>query len=134
MNHVAMLVIDELTIEDPTWEDVQRAILSLDGRTNTEAMLAPAPPKGPPEGDHHMGIGGGKDGRCVVYFTEDNLRFWNLEDATTRHGEHRIRMLVGGQEGEFRMRQCVPREWALKAARYYFEHGKRADDLPWTLA
>ena len=30
-------------------------------------------------------------------------------------------MIVGGQEGDYREEQCVPRQWALTAAKAYFE-------------
>jgi hypothetical protein len=132
MSFVATLTTDSETIVNPTWEQVEGALGSLDARTVTLVILAPAAPKGPPDGDHHMGIGGGEDGRCIVYVTADNLHFWNLEDTTKSKSETRILMLVGGQEGDYRDAQCVPREWALKAAREYFEHGTRATDLPWT--
>ena len=133
MSFVTILATDAHTIENPRWEDVEKAILSLDGTAATEVMLAPAPPKGPPDGDHHMGIGGGKDGRCIVYVTEDNLTFWNLEDAAKSQESKCLRMLIGGQQGDYREAQCVPREWALKAAREYFDHGWKVDDLTWTL-
>jgi hypothetical protein len=132
MSFVATLTTDADTIVNPTWEQVEMAVGSLDARNVTLVILSPAHPKGPPDGDHHMGIGGGRDGRCVVYLTEDNVHFWNLEDRTNSKSEQRILMLVGGQEGDYRDAQCVPREWALKAAREYFEHGARAADLPWS--
>lgn len=131
MSFVSTLVTDKGTIEHPTWEDVEGAIQDLDAESATVVMLAPAPPLGAPEGDRHMGIGGGKDDKCIVYLTEDNLHFWNLEDPTSRSAAKPVRMLVGGQEGEFCEGQCVPREWAMKAAREYFESGGRAAGLNW---
>lgn len=133
MSFVTMLATDTARIDNPTWEDVERAIHALDGTAITEVMLSPPPPKGPPEGDHHMGIGGGKDGCCIVYITEDNLHFWNLRDTAKKNKEKSIRMTVGGQEGDYYEAQCVPREWALKVARDYFDHGRRADSVTWVL-
>jgi hypothetical protein len=131
MSFVTTLTTDTGTIEYPSWEEIEKAISALDGKNLTLVMLAPAAPKGPPSGDHHMAIGGGKDGRCVIYITEDNLHFWNLEDASKRGIKRRIEMIVGGQEGDYDEAQCVSREWALKAARAYFERGAPAGDLPW---
>ena len=133
MSFVNMITTDAETIESPRWEDVENAILSLDGTAVTEVMLAPAQPKGPPDGDHHMGIGGGKNGMYIVYMTEDNFNFWNLEDTTKSREDKSIIMLIGGQQGDYREAQCVPREWALKAAREYFDHGRRVDGLTWML-
>jgi hypothetical protein len=131
MSFVTRLTTETGSTENPTWEDVEGAILALDADTRTEVMLAPTAPQGPPEGDHHMGIGGGKDGMCIVYMTEDNLQFWNLEDPSKGEETRRVRMLIGGQEGEYRQAQCVPREWALRAAREYVESGRRTADLTW---
>jgi hypothetical protein len=131
MSFVETLTTDVGPIKNPTWEDVEKAISALDAKNLTLVMLAPAAPKGPPDGDQHMAIGGGKDGRYVVYMTDDNLHFWNLEDATKSRSDRRILMLIGGQEGDYREAQCVPKPWALKAAREYFEHGVRASNLSW---
>jgi hypothetical protein len=106
MSFVAMMTTDADTIVNPRWEQVEAAVGSLDARNMTLVILAPAAPKGPPNGDHHMGIGGGKDDRCVVYLTENNLHFWNLEDVAKSKSETRILMLVGGQEGDYREAQC----------------------------
>jgi hypothetical protein len=80
MSFVAALTTDTKTIKKPTWVDVEREVGALDARTQTLVVLAPPPPKGAPEGDHHLAIGGGGEGRFIVYTTEDNLDFWNLAD------------------------------------------------------
>lgn len=131
MNFVNVLTTENITIHAPTWEDIAQAIVALDAKTLTLVMLSPASPKGPPDGDHHMAIGGGWNDRHVVYITEDNLRFWNLEDRTKPGAEQRILMRVGEQDGDYREAQCISREWALAAARRYFQDGLRAENLPW---
>ncbi|XXY44275.1 Imm1 family immunity protein [Sorangium sp. So ce269] len=132
MSFVATLTTDAGTIRNPNWTDAEAAICALDAKNQALVILAPGAPQGPPDGEHHMAIGGGKDGRCVVYTTEDNIHFWNLEDRPKNDTGLRILMMIGGQEGDYRETQCVPREWAIKAAREYFQHGTRASDLPWT--
>lgn len=131
MSFVKTMNTDVGTVVNPTWDDVEKAIVDLNAKDMTLIMLAPARPKGPPDGESQMGIGGGKDNRCVVFMTDDNLSFWNLEDPAGR-ADKRVLMLVGGQEGDYREAQCVPRAWALEAAREYFKSGGRADGLPWT--
>jgi hypothetical protein len=133
MSFVSTLTTDTKTITNPTWADVEREIDALDGRTRTLVILAPAPPKGPPKGDHHLTVGGGADERFVVYTTEDNLTFWNMTDPEKRRSDRKIPMVIGGQEGEYRESQLVPRELALRAARQYIEDGSRALDLTWTV-
>ena len=131
MSYVAKLTTDTGTVANPTWGDVERAIGALDARAQTLVILSPVPPKGAPEGDHHMAIGGGEDGRFIVYTTKDNQHFWNLMDPMKRGVDRKVRMLIGGQEGEYREGQFVSRELALRAARRYVEDGSRAPDLTW---
>ena len=132
MSFVATLTTDTKTIKSPTWDDVEREITLLNARTQTLVMLAPPPPKGAPDGDHHLAVGGGGDGLFIVYTTEDNLNFWNLADPERRSAERKVRMNIGGQEGEYREAQFVSRDLALRAARQYVEDGHRAADLLWT--
>lgn len=133
MSFVRTLLTDSGIIENPTWDDVERAIKALDARTETLVSLSPPSPLGPPVGEHHMCIGGGKDNQFVVYMTEDNLSFWNLVDHTRDAGSPRVNMLIGGQEGDYSARQCSSREAALLAAREYFNSGGRATGLTWEL-
>ncbi|HTN84028.1 MAG TPA: Imm1 family immunity protein [Sorangium sp.] len=132
MSFATTLTTDAGIIKNPTWSDVEAAVCSLDAKNHTLVVLGPAAPLGPPDGEHHMTIGGGKDDRCVVYMTEDNIHFWNLEDPSKSGTGPRTLMMIGGQEGDYREAQCVPRQWAIKAAREYFQHGARAPELPWT--
>jgi hypothetical protein len=132
MSFVATLTTETKTIKNPTWADVEREIGALDARTRTLVMLAPSPPKGAPEGSHHLAVGGGGDGRFIVYTTEDNLNFWNLTDPEKHGAEHKVRLNIGGQEGEYREAQFVSRDLALRAARRYVEDGQRAADLNWS--
>jgi hypothetical protein len=62
MSFVRMLDTDSEMITDPSWSDVTKAILKLDGRTETMVTLAPPGPRGVPEGNSHMAISGGEDG------------------------------------------------------------------------
>jgi hypothetical protein len=132
MSFVTTLTTDTETIKNATWADVEREIAALDARTQTLVMLAPPPPKGAPEGNHHLAVGGGSDGRFIVYATEDNLNFWNLTDPERSEAKATVRMNIGGQEGEYREAQFVSRDLALRAARRYVEDGQRAADLAWT--
>lgn len=130
MTFVAKMATDSKEIDSPSWDDVERAIESLDGERHTIVMLAPAPPLGPPDGDHHMAVGGGKGGKYVVYMTLDNLHFGNLVAPEFEGDVAVVRQTIGGQEGEYAVSQCVSRQLALKAARKYFETGERAE-LEW---
>jgi hypothetical protein len=132
MTFVATLTTDTKTIANPTWADVEREIGALDAKTRTLVMLAPPSPEGAPEGDHHLAVGGGGDGRFIVYTTEDSRNFWNLTDPEKRGAERKVRMNIGGQEGEYREAQFVSRDLALRAARRYVEDGQRGADLVWT--
>jgi hypothetical protein len=131
MSFVVTLTTDTKTVTNPTWADVEREIRALDARTHTLVILAPAPREGAREGDHHLAVGGGGDGRLLVYTTQDNLSFWDLTDPGKRGADRKVRMNIGGQEGEYRESQFVSREGALQAARQDVEDGQRAADLTW---
>jgi hypothetical protein len=132
MSFVVTLTTDTKTVTTPTWADVEREICALDARAQTLVILAPPPPKGAPEGDHHMAIGGGSADHFIVYMTEDNLSFWNLVNPEKRGAEGKVQMNIGGQVGDYREAQFVSRDLALRAARQYVEDGRRAADLAWT--
>ncbi|MCX8501290.1 MAG: hypothetical protein ORO03_06320, partial [Alphaproteobacteria bacterium] len=66
-----------------------------------------------------------------VYMTEDSLSFANLVDPDNLGADRKIKILVGGQEGEYREEQLVSRALVLCAARQYFENGHRASSLMW---
>lgn len=127
MGFVGMLTVDDDDTSDPTWEDVERAINSLDDRTRTLVILAPRPRIG----DCHMAIGGGGDGRFIVYLTNDNLSFFNLVDPDTANDERAVQMMIGGQVGEYCRSQFASLEQAIQAAHQYFEDGTRAPGLTW---
>src|SRR4051812_9293560 len=84
--------------ERPTMADIETAVLALDGATTTLITLEV-------DDDHHMGIGGGAAGQYVVYMTMDNMHFKNLENPARGTGV--VRMMCGGQEGEYRAERCV---------------------------
>jgi Immunity protein Imm1 len=132
VSFVTTLGTDTNVTSAATWTEVERAISALDGRTETLVILAPASPIGAPEGDHHFAIGGGREGRSIVYTTEDNLSFWNLIERPQQGDERPVLLRIGGQEGEYRSNQPVSRELALRAARSYFEYGHRDPSLEWT--
>jgi hypothetical protein len=78
MTFVVTLTTDTRTITNPTWANVERETGARDARVQTLVTLAPPPPEGTPEGDHHLAVGGGGEGRFIVYTTDDNRSYWNL--------------------------------------------------------
>src|SRR5450755_298530 len=98
----------------PTWEQVKDAILNLDGRTRTTVML-----RNQSINDHYMGISGQWGGRCMVNFTADNYDFFSLVDPARL--ARKVTLFVGGQDGDYEERKCVPIEWALEAAEHYYQ-------------
>ena len=131
MSYVRVMVTDSGTFKDPTWDAVESELRALNATTNTIVMLSPAGPAGTPADERHMAVGGG-DEHLIVYVTEDNLRFWNAVDPSRQTDDTILRITIGGQEGEYRISQCVTRQAALRAARQYVEDGSRTADLAWT--
>ena len=108
---------------NPSWNDIETAIRSLDGETRTLVVLGignPVP---------HMGIGGGTGGQYILYETPDNLTFHNLINPNADKGK--VRLKAGGQEAEYRSKLCVRLAEVLQAARTYAESGQIDPTLNW---
>ena len=76
-----------------------------------------------------MLVAGQWNGRCLVNATKDNLDFFSLVDPA---GSGKKTMLfVGGQDGEYDDRKCVPVGWALEAAEHFFETGELKPTMNW---
>jgi hypothetical protein len=112
---------DEHVVSNPTEADLVEAIDALDGKVHTIAIVGA-------EGDAHLAVGGGRD-RFVVYATYDNATFHNLKRL--RGGEAIVRLVVGGQEGEYPADQVVDRDQAVRAATRFLLDGRLGDDLGW---
>jgi len=111
-------------LSDPGWEQIEEGILALDGKSRTIVgmMISPDP-------EQYMTISGRWGGRAKVEATPDNRQFFILLDAT--RADRKVLVYVGGQDVEFRENWLVPLDWALEAARHYFEAGELKSGLNW---
>jgi hypothetical protein len=111
-------------LANPTWDQVKQAITALDGKQRT--MLTIADKEG---SDHFMLIAGQWNGRCLVNATKDNLDFFSLTDPAGSSNKRTL--YVGGQDGEYEERKCVPLAWAVEAAEHFFETGDLKSTMNW---
>jgi hypothetical protein len=111
-------------IANPTWDQVRAAIANLDGKRKT--MVNVAAKQG---SDEYMLIAGKWNDRCLVNSTKDNLDFYSLVDPT--RSSSKLLLYVGGQNGEYEERKCVPVDWALEAASHFFETGELKPSMNW---
>lgn len=112
---------DEWHIDDPSWDDVLKAIRRLDATTFTMVTI-----ERPGE---QLLAGGGGAGQYVVYATYDNVEFWNLLSSTV--DERTVLLNAGGQEGDYPARQIVDLLAAETAARAFFVEGQLESALAW---
>lgn len=112
---------DEWHVDDPSWDDVSRAIQRLDAKTFTMVTIQRP-------GEQHLSVGGG-GGQYVVYATFDNGDFWNLVSRTVDDGT--VLLNAGGQDGEYPARQIVDLHQAQTAARAFFENTQLEPSLCW---
>jgi hypothetical protein len=113
---------DELI--NPTWSEIESAIRRLDGNTCTLLVLGIGEPPVP-----HMAIGGGEDGKYIVYTTADNLSFATLINPAASFGK--CLLVAGGQRGEYDLRKFVSLTDAMRAAKTYAETGATDPTLAW---
>lgn len=112
---------DEWHIDNPTWDEVSRAIQRLDAKTFTMVTIQG------PDGQH-LAVGGGA-GQYVVYATFDNCDFWNL--LAERIQEGMVVLNAGGQEGEYPACQIVDLGQAQAAAHAFLGQLQLAPTLRW---
>jgi Immunity protein Imm1 len=109
--------------ENPTWEQIETAIRQLDGERRTLVILGVGDPV------PHMAIGGGEDGKYIVYATPDNMSFHTLVNPGAPPG--RCMLTAGGQRGDYDLKICVGLREALLAAKTYAESGQIDAGLTW---
>ena len=115
---------DPVEKNNPTWCDIEAAIRRLDGDTCSLVILGIEPPPVP-----HMAIGGGAEGKYIVYITPDNLIFHQL--INPGRSSRKCMLVAGGQCGEYAEKLCVSLSEALRAARSYAETGQPDASLLW---
>ena len=114
---------DRRQVKNPTWEQIEIAIRRLDGDRCTLLILGIGDPV------PHMGIGGGEDGRYIVYATPDNLSFHTLINPNAPPGKCMLK--AGGQVGNYALKKCVSLREALLAVKTYAETGEVDAGLTW---
>jgi hypothetical protein len=109
---------------DPGWNDIEDAIKRLNGSDCTLVTLGIGPPPVP-----HMAIGGGENGKYIVYATVDNAVFYKL--INTKALEGKCMLVAGGQQGKYDLKICVSLGDALCAAKTYALFGINDSTLIW---
>jgi hypothetical protein len=109
---------------NPTWEQVKKAILNLNGKSKTMVLLSDRP-----GGDKYLGVCGKWDECFLVNSTSDNVDFFSLVDKG--RSNKKITLFVGGQDGDYAENKCVPLDWVLEAAEHFFETGELKPDMNW---
>ena len=117
------IACDEVCVGSPTQADVIQSIEALDAETKTALTLD--------REETSISVGGGR-GRYVVFMTVgDDEQFWNLLSESAETGV--IMINIGGQEGDYPVRQVVDKEQATRAAICFLESGRRDPALTWEL-
>jgi Immunity protein Imm1 len=80
--------------------------------------------------DRHLTVGGGNDGRYVCYVTSGG-QILNLKNPAVGKEIKTVRIVTGGQAGEFPLDLCVDLGEVTLAAEYYAERGKPNPALAW---
>jgi hypothetical protein len=110
-------------IRQPLATDVERAVTRLDGeRFDLVTLVA--------TDDSHMTVGGGGSDKFVVCASLDGSSFFSLlgqGDPTQS-----VKLVTGGQEGEFPGDRVTDRGSALAAAKTFAEKGTLDPRFRWT--
>lgn len=109
---------------NPDLETIEAAIRALDGERRTLVTLRGA-------GDHHLAVGGGEEGKFIVYITSDNESFLVAINPAMQDASGTILLCAGGQEGDFPVRQVIGVAESLAAARSFAVTGSPAESVTW---
>lgn len=109
-------------VEDPSLEDIEAALQTLDGERHTLVILQVTD-------EHHMAVGGGNNGMYTVYVTFDGDTFFNLINDTP--SSDMVRLVAGGQEADYPGRECVSLEDVMKAAKFFAQFDRLNPDMHW---
>jgi hypothetical protein len=110
-----------ILIENPSWEQIEKAIRNLDGEHKTIVTLEASD-------EIHMAIGGGPE-QYIVYATFRDMEFYTLVDLSKPEG--REMLVTGGQEGDYPSKQCVDLNTTLSAAKTFAELGALENSVSW---
>lgn len=115
----------EKNIDFPTWEDVEKVIDKLDGKSVTQITMDNG------NEDNYLCIGGGNDGLCNIFISKnDNENIYTLIKSNAISSlVHKL--VTGGQEGDFEDKLCVSIEIAKCVAKKYYELGQMDDSFIW---
>lgn len=112
-------------IHMPSWTDIEWMISDLNGKSKTEVIF------GNNEEKFYMYIGGGRNEKYIVYISyNEERKFYNLREIEKKEDREEL-LVVGGQEGRFDVNECVSKDSAIKAAKYFFENLKPHPSLKW---
>jgi hypothetical protein len=112
-------------IEGISWDVAEKLIRSLDGSKYTQVILSNE------ADDAFICIGGGNDGLYNVFITlDDNESFYDLLNPSGRQ-DHIIKLVTGGQLGDFEEDICVTIDKALAAAKALSMAGNVEETLAW---
>ncbi|MFB2881284.1 Imm1 family immunity protein [Floridanema aerugineum] len=114
---------DESTvIENPSWQEIETAILELNGKSKTLVTLGA-------DEESYMSIGGGEAGKYIVNVTFDNISFYNLVNFSK--SEQIEKLVVGGQVGDYPEKMCINLQTVLLASKTFAELGKLEESVIW---
>jgi hypothetical protein len=117
-------VESESAMESPSWEQIECALLRMDGSKVTFVGVKGDRP------DASITVGGGSDGKYVVCATYDNLRFFTAVNPQATPGK--ILMVAAGQPSEFDLEKCVDQAAALRALRTFAWTGELDKSVKWS--
>jgi hypothetical protein len=137
---------EENVIENPNWQQIKKAICDLNGNTKTLVSLEA-------DNESYMMVGGGNHGKYIVTVTFDHEVFYSLVrqiyEMPKLHNRrrkiilrrrmivnnmsyaHEIKLVVGGQEGNYSGKICVDLHQCLIAAITFYESGELKSLFTW---
>jgi hypothetical protein len=113
---------DNNVVKFPSTDDIEKVIDALDAKVHSIVSLYG-------KDGSHLTIGGGC-GQYVVFMAVSDEEFWNLISSSDDQKDI-VFINVGGQEGDFPVRQVVNKAQVRIAARTFSLFGQLDSSLQW---
>lgn len=118
--------VEEKEILHPKWDDIESIIKKMDGKKITQITLDDG------NEDDYLCIGGGNGCWYNVYISLNDNEEIYIMISPENSSEKLIKLVTGGQEGDFKEKMCVTIEMAIEAARTFYNEGKMNIEYTWS--
>lgn len=121
------LFVDEKSIRNATWEQVEAALQLLNNETQTSVDFH----CWDSDVSYHLRADGGRDERVVVSYLDDRLQRWSIARITDAPGKQNIALIAFGQLTNFPIGFTLEKSQAVEIFWEFYHHQELSQLFYW---